>query len=116
MEARKNCFFKQMLDLFKGRDLLKAGGRQRTDSTNIIASVRALNRLELVGETLLHALNEITQVDPVWLKAQVTPDWFERYASRFSNYRLPKSKDKRQALAEVIALLGISKYNGWELR
>ncbi|MFB3082025.1 MAG: IS1182 family transposase [Gammaproteobacteria bacterium] len=105
----EELLFEQMLDLFKGRDLLKAGGRQRTDSTHIIASVRALNRLELVGETLLHALNEITQVDPVWLKAQVTPDWFERYASRFSNYRLPKSKNKRQALAEVIGA------DGWYL-
>ena len=81
----EELLFEQMLDLFKGRDLLKAGGRQRTDSTHIIASVRALNRLELVGETLLHALNEITQVDPAWLKAHVTPDWFERYGSRFSN-------------------------------
>ncbi len=105
----EELLFEQMLELFKGRDLLKAGGRQRTDSTHIIASVRALNRLELVGETLLHALNEITQVDPVWLKAQVTPDWFERYASRFSNYRLPKSKNKRQALAEVIGA------DGWYL-
>ncbi|MFB3106643.1 MAG: transposase, partial [Pseudomonadales bacterium] len=105
----EELLFEQMLELFKGRDLLKAGGRQRTDSTHIIASVRALNRLELVGETLLHALNEITQVDPVWLKAQVTPDWFERYASRFSNYRLPKSKDKRQALAEEVGA------DGWYL-
>ena len=105
----EELLFEQMLELFKGRDLLKAGGRQRTDSTHIIASVRALNRLELVGETLLHALNEITQVDPVWLKAQVTPDWFERYGSRFSNYRLPKSKDKRQILAEEIG------EDGWYL-
>lgn len=105
----EELLFEQMLELFKGRDLLKAGGRQRTDSTHIIASVRALNRLELVGETLLHTLNEITQVDPVWLKAQVTPDWFERYGSRFSNYRLPKSKDKRQILAEEIG------EDGWYL-
>lgn len=101
--------FEQMLELFKERNLLKAGGRQRTDSTHIIASVRTLNRLELVGETLLHTLNEITHVDPAWLTARVTPDWFERYGSRFSNYRLPQSKDKRQALAERIGA------DGWYL-
>ncbi len=32
--------------------LLKAGGRQRTDATHVLAAVRTLSRLELVGETL----------------------------------------------------------------
>ncbi|MFE2989697.1 transposase [Streptomyces sp. NPDC059262] len=32
--------------------LLKAGGRQRTDSTHVLAAVRTLNRMEFVGETL----------------------------------------------------------------
>lgn len=46
-----------MLDCFKGKKLLKARGKQRTDSTHILASIRVLNRLELVGETLHHTLN-----------------------------------------------------------
>jgi transposase len=37
------------------RHLVKARGRQRTDSTDILAAVRALNRIEVVGETLRHA-------------------------------------------------------------
>lgn len=101
--------FERMLALFKERNLLKAGGRQRTDSTHVIASVRELNRLELVGETLHHALNVLVQVDPVWLKGHITPVWFERYSDRFSNYRLPKSKAKRQALAQQIG------QDGWAL-
>jgi transposase len=32
--------------------LVKAGGKQRTDSTHVIAAVAALNRLELAGESL----------------------------------------------------------------
>src|SRR6185369_10944490 len=32
--------------------LLKRRGRQRTDSTHVLAAVRTLNRLERVGETL----------------------------------------------------------------
>jgi hypothetical protein len=32
--------------------LLKAGGRQRTDATHVLAAVRTLRRLKLVGETL----------------------------------------------------------------
>src|SRR5690348_15093701 len=46
-----------MLELFKSRGWLKARGRQRTDSTHVLAKVRALNRLECVGETMFHALN-----------------------------------------------------------
>jgi transposase len=34
---------------------LKARGRQRTDSTHVLAAVRTLNRLERVGETMCHA-------------------------------------------------------------
>lgn len=101
--------FEHMLALFKRRDLLKAGGRQRTDSTHIIAAVRELNRLELVGETLHHSLNVLAQVDPTWLKASVPPEWFERYGQRFTNYRLPKSKAKREALAATIG------WDGWRL-
>ena len=35
--------------------LVKAGGKQRTDSTRVLAAIREVNRLELVGETLLAA-------------------------------------------------------------
>ena len=37
--------------------VVKAHGRQRTDSTHVLAAVRALNRLELVRETLRHTLS-----------------------------------------------------------
>jgi transposase len=47
--------------------LLKARGRQRTDSTPILAAVRTLNRLERVGETLRAALNALASVVPDWL-------------------------------------------------
>jgi transposase len=91
-----------MLAVFVERKWLKAKGKQRTDSTHILAAVRNLNRLEIVGETLHHALNVLAQVDPVWLQAQITSDWFDRYGRRFSDYRLPKTKGNRLALAEVI--------------
>jgi len=81
---------------------LKAGGKQRTDSTHIQGAVRELNRLEIVGETLHHVLNILAQVDPDWLRHQITDDWFERYGQRFSDYRLPKAKGNRTKLAEKI--------------
>src|SRR4051794_18036595 len=56
----------KLLEACRARGLLKARGRQRTDSTRVLASIRALNRLELVGETLRAALNELATVAPDW--------------------------------------------------
>src|ERR671912_993036 len=56
-----------MLARFRERGLLRARGRQRTDSTHVLAAVRAVNRLESVGETLRAALNALATVAPDWL-------------------------------------------------
>ncbi len=53
--------------------LLKARGRQRTDSTHVLAAIRTLNRLELVGETLRAALNAIAVAAPDWLRSTAHP-------------------------------------------
>ena len=59
-----------MLHGFIDRGLLKSRGKQRTDSTHIVAAVRSLNRLEIVGETLHDALNALAQVAPDWLRTK----------------------------------------------
>jgi transposase len=84
------------------RGWLKARGRQRTDSTHVLGAVKALNQLELVGETLRHALNVLATVAPEWLKPQVQPEWWQRYAERIEDYRLPKDKTERDALSATI--------------
>jgi len=37
--------FETMLNYLKQRGLIKAGGRQRTDATHVLAAVRAVNRV-----------------------------------------------------------------------
>jgi transposase len=86
--------------------LLKRRGRQRTDSTHVLAAVRTLNRLERVGETLRAALNELATVAPDWLQALAPAAWYERYGERVENYDLPKSEAERRELAEVIGADG----------
>ena len=86
--------------------LLKAHGNQRSDSTHVLAAVRALNRLELVQETLRHALEVLTAAAPDWLRAQALPAWVERYHGRRDAYRLPKSKAAQRALADTIGADG----------
>src|SRR6516225_4567317 len=53
--------FERMLSHLAERKLLKARGRQRTDSTHVFASVRAIGRLECLGETLRYALNSLAE-------------------------------------------------------
>ena len=91
-----------MLDRFKAKGLLKARGRQRTDSTAVLAAIRTLNRLECVGETLRHTLNSLAVAAPDWLRPHLDPAWAERYGPRFDEYRLPKGQAEREALAEQI--------------
>jgi transposase len=96
----------QMPALFVGRGLLNARGTQRTDSTHIVAAVRELNRLEIVGGTLHHALNMLAQIAPAWLQDQVSVEWFLRYGQRFSDYHLPKEPNDRHTLAVTIGCDG----------
>jgi transposase len=101
-----------LLELLKARKLLKARGKQRTDSTHVLDAVRDLNRLELVGETMRHALNSLAGVVPAWLRDQVPSEWFDRYSKPFSQWRLPRQEAERDALAEVIGQDG---YQLWQM-
>lgn len=96
----------KILAQLKEQNLLKSRGKQRTDSTHVLGAIRQVNRLELVGETLRHALNELATVAPQWLKAQVGLDWFDRYGARFEQYRLPHEKVAREQLALSIGADG----------
>ena len=82
--------------------LVKAGGKQRTDSTHVLLAVRQLHRLELVGELMRRVLNDLADVAPDWLLDHVEPDWFKEYTKRFDQYRLPRKKTKQTKLAEKI--------------
>jgi transposase len=102
----EQLLFDTLLARVRERGLLKMRGRQRTDSTHVLAAIRALNRLERVGETLRHALNRVAVVAPDWLRAWVPPEWFDRYGPRMDTYRLPKTAAARTALAAVIGADG----------
>lgn len=69
--------------------LVKAGKRQRTDATHVLAATRDLNRLEFVVETLRAALNQVAEAAGEWLAGVVTAEWFDRYPARPEGTRLP---------------------------
>lgn len=98
--------FDQVLNLCRERGWIKARGKQRTDSTHVLAAIRTLRRLECVGETMRHALNVLVEVAPSWLLSHMDQEWAERYEKRFSDFRLPKEEKKRVDLAERIGTDG----------
>jgi transposase len=51
--------FETLLILLREQGFLKSRGKQRTDSTHVLAAVVTLNRLECVGETLRHARSAV---------------------------------------------------------
>lgn len=82
------------------RGLLRAGGKQRTDSTHVISAVRDLNRLELAGESVRAAVEAIAAAAPDWLAQAIdVAGWGRCYGARVDSWRLPTSKTKRDALA-----------------
>jgi hypothetical protein len=81
---------------------VKAGGKQRTDSTHVISAVRDLNRLELAGESVRACVEALAVAAPGWLTDVIdVPGWNQRYGARVDTWRLPTSQTKRGELAVV---------------
>lgn len=91
-----------MLQCFDAHGLLKTKDKQRTDSTHVCAALRALNQLELVHETIRHVLNELSVQASAWLQQRITPEWFDWYGRRTSNYLLPKKETERLVWAQRV--------------
>jgi len=105
MEAR-------VLDLLVARlvdkGLLKSRGKQRTDSTHILAAVRQLNQIELVGETVRACVEALACADPDWVASRLDASWQRRYGARVDSWRMPASKTKRAALGVDYARDGVA--------
>jgi hypothetical protein len=87
-----------LLDRLVEDGLIKTRGRQRTDATHVLASVRDLNRLEMVGETPRAALEALAAAVPVWLVGHIDAEVVARYRARVDEWRLPAEQNKRRAL------------------
>jgi transposase len=96
------------LERLREHGLLRARGRQRTDSTHVLAVIRALNRVELVAETLRAALNSLAVAAPEWLLAHAEPEWATRYALRAAADRRLTKPEQRQQQAEVTGTDGFT--------
>lgn len=97
-----------LLERCAAKGLLGGKSNQRTDSTHVLAAIRSLTLVELVGETMRKTLETIAGVSSDWLERRLRPEWVKRYGRPFDSYRLPKGKDKRLELAILIGRDGFS--------
>ena len=89
-----------LLERLAAGGLVKAGGKQRTDSTQVIAAVAALNRLELAGESVRAAVEALAAAHPAWLEQRIcVSDWTRRYGTPMTAWRPPASQAKQDELA-----------------
>ncbi|MEV6041509.1 transposase [Nonomuraea sp. NPDC052116] len=105
-EFRDRRLLDTLLERAVTAGLLRAGGRQRTDSTHVLMAMRTMNRLEQVHETVRAPLNALAAAAPDWLLAQAEPGWFERYEARVEDYRLPTNTAERILLGHEIGAGG----------
>ena len=98
----------RLLERCQDSGLIRERGDMRTDSTHVVASIRNMNRSELVGETLRATLNVLATVDPKWLSANVPTAWYLKYAKRFEGSRQPRTKEGTTAAAEEVGRDGMA--------
>ena len=87
----------RVLDFCKREGYIKSNSKQRTDSTHVLARIRRLNRLTLVGETLRATLNELAELHPEWLLEIMPPEWERRYVHRIEDSRFGKTESQLTA-------------------
>jgi len=93
-----------LLERLAADGLVKAGGKQRTDSTHVVAAVAALNRLELAGESVRAAAEALAAAHPGWASQVLCASgWARRYGAPLTDWHPPASKKKQDELAVTYA-------------
>jgi transposase len=93
-----------LLERLAAEGLVKAGGKQRTDSTHVTAAVAALNRLELAGESVRAAVEALTAAHPGWVAGVLdVPGWTRKYGTPVTDWHPPASKKQQDELAVTYA-------------
>jgi len=93
-----------LLGKLKADGLIRAGGKQRTDSTHVAAAVAQLNRLELVMESVRACIEALAAAHPDWVAQRIcVSDWNRRYGAPATAWKPPSSQRKRDELAIACA-------------
>ncbi|HEY1351820.1 MAG TPA: hypothetical protein VGF67_19545 [Ktedonobacteraceae bacterium] len=75
---------------------VKARGRQRSTSPPVLAKLRSLRRIEVVGETVRATVHVLAVAAPPWLAEQMHEDWGALDERRAEDDRLPDGTRARR--------------------
>lgn len=107
VDGRADAVLEVMLARLKEEGLVRSGGRQRTDATEVLGCVRRLNRVETCGESLRAALEEIAAISPGFVVPLLKEGWDQRYGRKVETSRLLGRKNgSARALVEQIGTDG----------
>src|SRR5262249_7642897 len=95
-----------LLAILRTHKLVQARGRARTDSTDVVAAIRTMNRLRPGIETFRAALNNLATVAPAWVQSPVAVAWLHGYALRAEDAGFPQQEAERTAYAEMVGCDG----------
>jgi transposase len=104
--GRADGLLEVMLDRLKTAGLIRAGQAVRTDSTHVIAAVRALNRVEHAGEALRAATEQIAGIWPDWIVPLLDAGWYHRYGRKVETGRLLGRGPGKTTVAKLAAQIG----------
>jgi transposase len=104
--GRADGLLEVVLDRLKAAGLIRPGQAARTDSTHVIAAVRALNRVEHAGESLRAALEEIAGIWPEWIVPLLDEGWHLRYSRKVETGRLIGRGRSKTTLEKLAAQIG----------
>ncbi|MBK8046168.1 MAG: transposase [Anaerolineales bacterium] len=94
---------RQLLDQFLVQvyavGMVRGRGRKQMDSTQMLAAVRRLNRLDCVHETLGYALKSLEEEAPAWVMTHIPGAWLGIYCHRMVHDHYPKGVHAQLELA-----------------
>jgi transposase len=117
--AKGDLAFRAVLEALQAEGFIPKRGKQRLDSTHVLAAVAALSALECVRETLRLALEELGHALPEKARPDCWPVLWERYVENKLDYRSSPEvlQSKRvQAGEDCLLLLQWLEATGSDLR
>jgi len=112
--GKESLIFDQLLGKIKAMGFLKKHGRQRTDSTHILANVCHLSRLENLSEGLRVALKAIEKADSSFYTLKLPALYREYWSTPLNDYQMT-DKERQEALEragrDILWLLDFLKIN-----
>ena len=89
---QERLLYDRFLGQLQELGLIKRRGKQRTDSTHVLAVVERLSQLELVGESLRLALQAVLACAPQWAEQQLPASFQDNYSQPRSEYGLSQTE------------------------